>query len=34
MADAIALKFLSVSLRKGQLAQFFSYQLTPPRACR
>jgi hypothetical protein len=29
MADAIALKFLSVSLSKGQLAQFFSYQLTP-----
>jgi hypothetical protein len=29
MADAIALKFLSVSLGKGQLAQFFSYQLTP-----
>jgi len=33
MAAAI-LKFLSVSLSKGQLAQFFSYQLTPPRACR
>jgi hypothetical protein len=28
MADAI-LKFLSVSLSKGQLAQFCSYQLTP-----
>jgi len=29
MADAIALQFLSVSLSKGQLAQFCSYQLTP-----
>ena len=35
MADAIALQFLSVSLSKGQLAQFFSYQLTSmlDRAC-
>jgi hypothetical protein len=29
MADAIALKFLSVLLSKGQLAQFCSYQLPP-----
>jgi hypothetical protein len=29
MADAIALKFLSVSLSEGQLAQFFSYQSRP-----